>query len=110
MKDAGGYQAYGMPVAGAMDRYAYRVANLLVGNDAGAAVVEMTIIEGIVSIWSRAGSSGLWFGDIQGKLNGEPIDNWSSFIAPKGILKSNLNLQYKAVVPIWQFEEDLMFR
>ena len=27
-----GYQRYGVPVSGAMDQYALRVANLLVGN------------------------------------------------------------------------------
>ena len=37
-----GYQAYGMPVAGAMDRYAYRLANILAGNRPGAAALEMT--------------------------------------------------------------------
>jgi allophanate hydrolase subunit 2 len=41
-----GYQAFGMPVAGAMDRYAYRVANLLAGNRRGAAVLEMTMLGG----------------------------------------------------------------
>ena len=32
-----GYQRFGMPVAGAMDVFALRVGNALVGNDEGAA-------------------------------------------------------------------------
>ncbi len=37
-----GYQRYGVPTAGAMDQRALRVANLLVGNDDGAAGLELT--------------------------------------------------------------------
>ena len=39
-----GYQRYGVPVSGAMDQLALRAANLLVGNDQGAACLEMTVI------------------------------------------------------------------
>jgi antagonist of KipI len=38
-----GYQAFGVPVSGAMDPAALRVANLLVGNDEGAAALEITL-------------------------------------------------------------------
>ena len=38
-----GFQAWGVPVAGAMDSYSHRLANLLVGNDASAATLEVTI-------------------------------------------------------------------
>ncbi|WP_366923039.1 biotin-dependent carboxyltransferase family protein [Metallumcola ferriviriculae] len=38
-----GYQRYGMPVAGAMDLFSYRVANLLAGNDDNAAALEFTL-------------------------------------------------------------------
>lgn len=69
-----GYQAYGMPVAGAMDRYAYRVANLLVGNEAGAAVVEMTM-SGASFRFDKEQVVAVCGCDMQGKLNGEPIDN-----------------------------------
>lgn len=39
-----GHQREGMPVAGAMDPFALQVANLLVGNGYGAAVLEVTLI------------------------------------------------------------------
>jgi antagonist of KipI len=38
-----GYQQYGVPAAGVMDEFAARTANELVGNDAGAPVVEVTL-------------------------------------------------------------------
>ncbi len=38
-----GYQRYGVPVAGAVDPFALRVANVLVGNEEGAAGLEITL-------------------------------------------------------------------
>ncbi|MCL4395469.1 MAG: 5-oxoprolinase subunit PxpB [Chloroflexi bacterium] len=37
-----GFQRFGVPVSGAMDSFALRAANALVGNDAGAAALEST--------------------------------------------------------------------
>jgi antagonist of KipI len=39
-----GHQATGVPVAGPMDTYSHRLANLLVGNDPSAAGLEITLI------------------------------------------------------------------
>ena len=39
-----GMQARGVPVAGPMDEYSHRLANLLVGNDPSAAALEVTLI------------------------------------------------------------------
>ena len=39
-----GYFHLGIPIGGAMDRYALRAANLLVGNDEGAAGLEAVFI------------------------------------------------------------------
>lgn len=46
IQDAGrwGYQDRGMPIAGPMDAYSQRAANLLVGNSADAAVLEVTLL------------------------------------------------------------------
>jgi biotin-dependent carboxylase-like uncharacterized protein len=38
-----GYQRYGMPVSGAMDTFSLGLANMLVGNDPGAACLEATV-------------------------------------------------------------------
>ncbi len=39
-----GYQAIGMPVAGAMDTFALRAGNLALGNDPAAAALEITLV------------------------------------------------------------------
>ena len=39
-----GYQKYGVSISGAMDRFALRVANLLVGNWEGEAAIEATVV------------------------------------------------------------------
>jgi biotin-dependent carboxylase-like uncharacterized protein len=45
VQDAGrfGYRRFGVPVAGAADEHAYRLANLIVGNAGGEAVIESTL-------------------------------------------------------------------
>ena len=46
IQDAGrpGYYNIGIPLSGALDQYALRVANLLVGNEESAAVLEATLL------------------------------------------------------------------
>jgi len=48
VQDAGraGWRAYGVPAGGAMDAWAMRRANLLVGNEEEAAVLELTMVGG----------------------------------------------------------------
>lgn len=85
VQDSGrwGYQAYGMPIAGAMDRYAMQVANLLTGNLPGAAVLEMTA-EGAAFRFDQEQLVAVCGAQMQGRVNGEPVTNWSSFVVPKG--------------------------
>ncbi len=78
-----GYQAYGMPVAGAMDRYASRVANLLAGNAADAAVLEMTLLGGSF-IFSEETRAAICGAEMKATLNGKSVENWSSFLIPAG--------------------------
>lgn len=77
-----GYQAYGMPISGAMDRYACQVANLLVGNQMNAAVIEMTGM-GAAFKFDEEQMVAVCGGDMQGLLDNSPISNWSSFLVPK---------------------------
>lgn len=88
-----GYQEYGMPVAGAMDRYAYQVANILVGNDQPRATLEMTMLGGKFK-FSRDCYASVCGADMQGMLDGNPITNWSCFFIAKG---SELAFGYAAV-------------
>ncbi len=45
IQDSGrkGYQRFGMPIAGAVDLFSYRIANILVENDENAAAIEFTM-------------------------------------------------------------------
>lgn len=72
-----GYQAYGMPVAGALDRYAYRVVNLLAGNQKDAAVLEMTVRGGTFA-FRRAVLVAFGGADMQARLDGVKVPNWSA--------------------------------
>ena len=59
VQDAGrpGYYNIGIPLSGALDQYALRAANLLVGNDEGAAVLEATLARRPSSSFARRRSS-----------------------------------------------------
>lgn len=39
-----GYEKYGVVVSGAMDQYAMRISNILVGNDENQGVLEITLM------------------------------------------------------------------
>lgn len=77
-----GYQAWGMPIAGAMDSYAYKMANCLVGNLETAAVIEMTG-SGAAFRFDEETLVSLCGADMQARVNGEIIDNWSSLVIPR---------------------------
>lgn len=72
-----GYQRFGMPVAGAMDVFALRVGNALVGNDDGMAGLEMTVlgpkIRFLADTWIAVTGA-----DLGARLNGEPLATWQS--------------------------------
>ena len=85
VQDAGrpGLRAFGMPVAGAIDRWALAAANLLAGNGPGAAAVELTLLGGSFR-FERAALAALAGADMQARLDGEPVAPWSSFRARAG--------------------------
>ena len=85
-----GYRAFGMPVAGVMDRYAYNISNILVGNKTGAAVLEMTLVGGLFKFHSEAYLA-VCGADMRGRLNGKEIRNWSAFHVPAN---SELSFEY----------------
>jgi biotin-dependent carboxylase-like uncharacterized protein len=73
-----------------MDRYAYRVANLLVGNKTSAAVIEMTIL-GAAFKFDKDQLIANCGADMQAKLDGVSVANWSSFMVKSG---SELKFEY----------------
>ncbi|MBO0888162.1 5-oxoprolinase/urea amidolyase family protein [Candidatus Bathyarchaeota archaeon] len=78
-----GYWDLGIPPSGGMDDYSLRVANLLVGNNKGAAVLEVTA--GLFSINAREDLvTALAGADMGAKLNNHPAPLWESFLVRKG--------------------------
>jgi antagonist of KipI len=77
VQDAGreGYQQYGVPVSGVMDRYAYRVGNILVGNQKGEAVIEVTMM-GFAAEFIEETVIAVTGGDLTPTLNGSPLAMW----------------------------------
>jgi antagonist of KipI len=78
-----GFREYGMPVSGAMDRYASTVANILVGNGPSSAVLEMTLTGGVFR-FVRDAYVAVCGADMRGTLDGAPISNWSAFPVTAG--------------------------
>ena len=85
MQDKGryGFQRYGVPVSGALDAFALRAANLLAGNDDGAAGLEMTVLGPRVRFcadtWFAIGGA-----DLAPMLDGAPVPTWRRVAAPAG--------------------------
>ncbi|MGB7631590.1 MAG: KipI antagonist, partial [Candidatus Deferrimicrobium sp.] len=78
-----GYRAFGMPWAGAMDRYALASANLLAGNPPGSAVLEMTLSGGSFR-FEGAAYVALCGADMGAVLEGAPAGNWVAFPVASG--------------------------
>ncbi|PRX19719.1 biotin-dependent carboxylase-like uncharacterized protein [Orenia metallireducens] len=72
-----GYQRYGMPVAGAMDSYAFQIANLLVGNERSAPALELTLL-GPEIIFEDSFRIAITGGELGAEINGKRIYSWSS--------------------------------
>ncbi|QGX99569.1 biotin-dependent carboxyltransferase [Roseovarius faecimaris] len=73
-----GYFHLGIPLSGAMDRYALRAANMLVGNDEGAACLE-AVFMGPQIEFTKSATVAVTGANIPIKVDGELQDPWSSF-------------------------------
>jgi len=78
-----GYFHIGIPIGGAMDRLALQSANMLVGNDAGAAGLE-AVFMGPEIEFSQDASIAVTGADIPIKLDGELREAWKSFNVKAG--------------------------
>jgi biotin-dependent carboxylase-like uncharacterized protein len=78
-----GFLAFGVSMAGAADDYACRAANLLVGNDENAPLLEMTMFGGGYE-FCRDALAGLGGADMAAKLDGTPLANWASHKIKRG--------------------------
>lgn len=78
-----GYQRYGVPPSGALDTHAAVLANLLVGNPDGAAVLEMTFCGATLEILSPC-TLALAGAAMAVTVNGAGVPCWRSFSVTTG--------------------------
>jgi biotin-dependent carboxylase-like uncharacterized protein len=78
-----GYYHLGIPLSGGMDRFALRAANLLVGNDEGAAVLE-AVFMGPELEFSADATVAVTGAELPPKVNGEARETWTSFRVKAG--------------------------
>lgn len=73
-----GYYHLGIPLSGAMDRFALRVANMLVGNDEDAACLECVFL-GPELEFSRDATIAVTGAELKPKVDNESRATWTSF-------------------------------
>ena len=78
-----GFQDIGVPISGAMDQFALRSANSLVGNDQTDAVLEMTVI-GPTTVFNFDALIAITGADLSAQLDGSPIPRWEPIFVAKG--------------------------
>jgi len=78
-----GYQQYGVPVSGAMDSFALRIGNTLVGNTEAEAGLEITILGPELKILEDTAIA-ITGGDLTPTLDGKSLPMWETVLAKKG--------------------------
>jgi biotin-dependent carboxylase-like uncharacterized protein len=82
-----GYQQFGVPVCGVVDSFAYRLANALVGNFQGQAVLEATIFGPTLKVLNQ-GLIAVTGGNLLPLLNNSSLPMWESVaVQPDDILQ-----------------------
>ncbi|MDR4890297.1 biotin-dependent carboxyltransferase family protein [Fredinandcohnia sp. QZ13] len=79
-----GYQQFGVVTSGAMDSYSSQLANILVGNPRGEAVLEITMIGPTLLVEADTISIAVCGADLSMTVNGNKAPLWKSFIVKKG--------------------------
>ncbi|MFD2699273.1 biotin-dependent carboxyltransferase family protein [Paenibacillus shunpengii] len=78
-----GFQKYGVPVSGAMDKDAARIANMLVGNEETDAVLEVTL-SGAEFRMEHSGLIAICGGDLKPVMDGEVLPLWRPLFINEG--------------------------
>ncbi|MGI6403769.1 MAG: hypothetical protein ACOX0K_06075 [Oscillospiraceae bacterium] len=78
------YQRFGMSISGAMDRFSSHVANFLVGNDPGEAVLETTLMGPSLEMQGDCVIA-LTGADMAPQIDGKAVPMWQTLFVPKGI-------------------------
>jgi len=78
-----GYQQFGVPVSGALDNYAFRISNLLVGNDERAASLEITLFGCQLCVLHDT-MIAIAGADLSAIINDKPAPLWESLLIKRG--------------------------
>ncbi|WP_037312613.1 biotin-dependent carboxyltransferase family protein [Ruegeria halocynthiae] len=78
-----GFFHLGIPIGGAMDRFALRCANMLVGNPEGAAGLEVVFMGPEIE-FGRDALVAVTGAELPPKVDGEPQPTWTAFPVKKG--------------------------
>ncbi len=78
-----GYFHLGIPMGGAMDRFALRCANLLVGNDEGAACLESVFV-GPAIVFEANSVIAVTGAEIPFSIDDTPCETWKSYAVKAG--------------------------
>lgn len=85
-----GFQRYGVSASGVMDEFSAKIANKLVNNEIGEAVLETTL-KGVQIEFLKETAVAITGGNCDVTLNGNKIELWKSYFVSKGdILKMGL--------------------
>ena len=85
-----GFQRYGVSASGVMDEYSAKIANKLVGNKVGEAVLETTL-KGVQIEFLQNTAVAITGGNCDVILNGTKIELWQSYLVNRGdILKMGI--------------------
>lgn len=82
-----GMYEIGMPPSGAMDQFAFKVSNMLVGNHPNAAVLEITYL-GPELLFQKEMQISLTGGNIPPKINGKAVSMWETLSVKEGDILS----------------------
>ena len=78
-----GFMKYGTPASGVADRFSARVANFLVGNSPGAALLEITLFR-LELLALNDLAIAVTGGNLSPLVNGNPLPMWQNYFLKKG--------------------------
>ncbi|KAB3532761.1 biotin-dependent carboxyltransferase family protein [Alkaliphilus pronyensis] len=78
-----GFQQYGIPVSGAMDKYSLKLANILVGNDRGEGALEITML-GPEILFNCGTTIAITGGNLTPTINDVDIDMYRTYVVKPG--------------------------
>jgi len=78
-----GYQQVGIPVCGALDSFAFSMANMLVGNSLNSAALEITVMGPRIEVLGEADIA-ITGAEMGMTINEKPVECWRSFGVKSG--------------------------